>query len=258
MLATSAQGTVLTFDIDVTRPDADLAFDPSYGDRVTSLLQGVAAYSLGSEGFTPNVTVSYTDGQGRSNYVRAARGYGDLVNVIYNNSRISRAQVQFDADPGYAVVLYGFDLAGAPNTDYIIPSLSVAGSAGTLFSQSNFLVRGASGTPRHTSFDFANGLRGGETLTISLEFAGRAAFGSGIGFDNVRFGQTPLAPPPPPEAGVPEPATWAMLIMGFAGMGGLLRKTARGVAVGQGLSSEGARAGACRFACRAGTGQVRA
>jgi hypothetical protein len=226
MLASSAQGTVLTFDVDVTRPAAELAFDPSYGDRVTALQQGVAAYGVGSEGFTPNVTVSYTDGQDRSNYVRATHNYGDLVNVIYNNSRISRAQVQFDADPGYAIVLYGFDLGGWPNTDYIIPSLSVTSDMGTLFAQSQVLVRGASGTPRHTSFDFVNGLWGGETLTISLEFGGQAGFGSGVGFDNVRFGQIPLAPPPP-VGGVPEPATWAMLILGFAGVGGMLRKTAR-------------------------------
>lgn len=228
ILASSAQATILTFDVDITQPAQDLPLDPSYGDRVIALQQGLAAYGVGSEGFTPNITVSYTDGQDRTNYVRARSGYGDLVNVIYNNSRISRAQVRFDADPGYAVALYGFDLGGFPNRDYIIPSLTVTSGVETLFAQSKFLVRGASGTPRHTSFDFANGLVGGEELTITLEFAGQAAFGSGVGFDNLRFGQIPLAPAP---AAVPEPATWATMLLGLGAVGGLLRTRARRLAL---------------------------
>jgi hypothetical protein len=224
ILASSAQATVLTFDVDVTRPLASLPFDPSYGDRVTALQHGVAAYGVGAEGFTPNVTVGYTDGEGATNFIRWSDGYGDLVNVIYSNTSRPLVRLQFTADPGYGLALYGFDLAGWPNRDYTVPGVAVTSGSDTLFSQTDVLVRGASGTPRHTSFDFADGLLGGEALTILFDLGGPGSFGN-IGIDNVRFGQFALAPPP--VGGVPEPATWAMMIMGFAGVGGLLRKAVR-------------------------------
>jgi hypothetical protein len=36
-------------------------------------------------------------------------------------------------------------------------------------------------------------------------------------------------PPPPPMPGVPEPATWAMMLIGFGAMGTMLRRRRRAV-----------------------------
>ena len=45
-------------------------------------------------------------------------------------------------------------------------------------------------------------------------------------FDNMP-GTADVLPPPPPVGGVPEPATWALMLTGFFGMGGMLRSRRR-------------------------------
>ncbi len=225
--ATSAQATVLTFDTDITNP-AVIPLDQGYGDRVAAMLQGTALYGVGAEGFTPNVVVEYRGNGASPNFNRWTTGYGDLQNVAYNNvATDTRAQLIFTADPGYDVVLHGFDLAGWFFTDYTIPNVLVTSGQTLLFSQSNVLVHGAPPVPMHTSFEFAGGLRGGQTLTLFLDLTGLGRNAPNVGIDNVRFSQVSLAPPP---AAVPEPATWAMMLLGFGAVGGLLRTRARRLA----------------------------
>ena len=222
--ASSAHATVLTFDTDITNLGV-IPLDQGYGDRVAAALQGTALYGVGAEGFTPNVVVEYRGNGAVPNFQRWTTGYGDLQNVAYNNvAADNRAQLIFTADPGYDVVLHGFDLAGWFFTDYTIPNVLVNSGPSLLFSQSNVLVHGAPPVPMHTSFEFAGGLRGGQTLTLFLDLTGLRGNGPNVGIDNVRFGQISLAPPP---AAVPEPATWAMMVLGFGSLGGLLRARAR-------------------------------
>lgn len=42
-----------------------------------------------------------------------------------------------------------------------------------------------------------------------------------------RFSVSQVAPPPPPVGAIPEPSTWAMLLLGFFGIGGVLRSARR-------------------------------
>ena len=55
----------------------------------------------------------------------------------------------------------------------------------------------------------------------------------GVGLDNVVLTETLTPPPPPPPApGVPEPASWAMLIAGLGLSGAALRRRRAGLATG--------------------------
>jgi len=221
--ATSASATVLTFDIDNSKPNNNIAMIQSYGDRVATTVQGAATYGVGAEGFTPNVLVSYDDGP-QGSLIRWTTNYGDLVNVLENEvDSSSYMDIVFTADPGFKVALFGFDLAGWPQADYTLPGVQVTSGAATLFSQSNVLVQGNAVGPRHTSFSFGSGLTG-DTLSLRLNLAGLGSNSDNIGIDNIRFGQVAA-----PVAPVPEPAGWALMVLGIGGTGGLLRLQRRRV-----------------------------
>lgn len=216
----AAQATVLTFDIDVNQPNAPLLMSQSYGDRVTATLQNNAAYGVGAEGFTPNVVTSYLAGI-QVSPARFPTGYGDLVNVLENEvDGASLLEVTFTADPGWHVRLYGFDLAGWQRTDYVLPGLAVLDGATTLFSQSNVLVEGDGVGPGHTNFAFVSGPTA-QTLTLRLILTGLGPNSDNIGIDNIVIGQVV------PGAAVPEPSSWALMILGFGAAGALLRRRPR-------------------------------
>lgn len=60
-------------------------------------------------------------------------------------------------------------------------------------------------------------------VTFDIYGCNRAGFThNGCGLGEVAFRSTALAPPPP--GAVPEPATWAMMILGFGGVGATLRR----------------------------------
>jgi hypothetical protein len=50
-------------------------------------------------------------------------------------------------------------------------------------------------------------------------------FDSGLAFDGLAIGGTPIGP------GVPEPSTWAMMLIGFAGLGFVFRQSRRKVSI---------------------------
>ena len=219
LAATPAAATVLTFDIDNSKPNASLSMSQAYGDRVTATVQNGATYGVGAEGFTPNVLASYSGGTAGS-LIRWTTNYGDLVNVLENEvDGASVLEVTLTADAGYQVNLYGFDLGGWPQFDYTLPGLQVVDRASNvLFSQSNVLVQGNGVGPRHTTIDFGAGLSG-QSLTLRLNLAGLNNNSDNIGLDIVRFGQSGG-----PVAGVPVPSACALMIAGFAGGGAALRR----------------------------------
>lgn len=227
-----AGATLLTFDqarsatgalVIPIQAGADLPQD--YGDRVTgspmAVSGGAFTYGEAGEGFTPNVIVEYGPGNAVSLWTT---GYGDLENVMFVLQGSGGMTIRLSADPGFEVLLYGFDLAGWPSSDYSIDGVTVTSGTATLFSQAGVTVEGDATGPGRTAFDFAGPLAGPELL-IGIDFAG-IAFGQqdNIGIDNIRFGQSPPSGSAP--VAVPEPASVGLLALGVTLLGALRRRRA--------------------------------
>ncbi len=227
LLAGPAPATILTFDqartsgtVVPTFGGATVPLD--YGDAVRGAAMTVPGgqflYGEAGEGYTPNVDVEMTSGAASPVGAGVSlweTGYGDLDNVLIANNFSDFLALRLVADPGYRVGLFGFDLAGWPNTDYLIDAVRLFGPAGTLlFSLLDVAIEGDFAGPRRTSFDFAEGLFATELL-LQIDF-GNLAGGrhDNIGLDNLRFGQTnplpPTSPDPDPQQ-VSEPGTLALL-----------------------------------------------
>jgi hypothetical protein len=225
-LAGSAHATILTFDTDTSQPFTNLNMDQGYGDRVTALTMGKFSYGIGfGDGLTPNVTVSYAGATpgATAALTRWSADYGDLVNVLENEADgDTLLRILFTADAGYQVKLFGFDLAGWPDSDYTIPGLTVTSGDFTLYSAANVFVEGTNG---HSSFDFGPAGLVGESIAINIDLTGLGGASDNIGIDNIRFGQSPpgvLIDQPPST--VPEPATWAAMLLGFLTIGAAARR----------------------------------
>lgn len=185
---------------------------PAYGDRVAASVQavpgGAYTYGNGGEGFTPNVVVDFL-AVGAGTVSIWDTQYGDLNNIASGNQRSSSLRLLFTADAGFSALLYGFDLAGFPNTDYALAAVRMLGDGATLFEQADVPVQGDFTGPRHTSFAFGSALRA-DVLAIEIDYSNIAAGRrDNIGIDNIRFGQFPLAP-------VPEWPTGWLLALGLA------------------------------------------
>ena len=156
----------------------------AYGDNVTGASTGGFSYGVGAEGFTPNVVASY----GTSHLIWD-NGYGDLSNIVWVDNG-GAFELTLSGQGGAFVQLYGFDMAGWPNADYTINSVSVSdGGGGTLFSQSNVLIEGDGIGDLHSSFDFAAPLTASE-IVIRFDSSNLGGQSDNIGIDNIRFGQT--------------------------------------------------------------------
>jgi hypothetical protein len=60
----------------------------------------------------------------------------------------------------------------------------------------------------------------------------------GFKIEKLTFSLIPPPPPPPPPGGVPEPATWAMMLLGFFGLGGAMRSAKRRERAERGVLSD--------------------
>jgi hypothetical protein len=238
-----AEATTITFEIvDPTYTLSEnfpegFQIDQQYGDRVTSttMTNGIASfmYGVGPEGFTPNVQVAYgpssifTGGPSLWRY-----DYGDLDRVLFQGSTFTGVgndydylELVFSADPGYEVLLYGLDLGGWFETDYVIDELAVYNdyyngffpNLNKVYSATDLTVSGAG--PSRTSVNFASPLRG-NVITLLVDARNLGSTSEKIGLDNIRFGQDDAAVTP-----VPEPSTLGVTLLGVAAVLGYRRRT---------------------------------
>ncbi len=137
-------------------------------------------------------------------------GYGDLSGVLYGGTTTinHRSEIILKALPGYEISLIGFDFATysrlTPTTPIKIDSLG-----GTSIFADRLSTN--PGGHAHLNVDsgyFADGIR----LAWGPD-------GFNVGVDNVTFDVRKIA-----VAGVPEPGTWALMILGFGGAGAVLRR----------------------------------
>jgi len=187
----------LTFDDDGAVTNSE-PVDQAYGDRVTASpdINGLLYGSVVGGG-APNVEVSY---QGLLPDIWAI-GYGDLINVLYNEADgDDLLQVTLVADAGFEVGLLGFDAAAfGGNQD--VPGIDIVdGSDNVLFASGAFTLLGASS---HNDFDFAGGLFAQE-ININVDLTGLGGQSDNVGLDNILFTQR----------AVPEPTMAGLLVLG--------------------------------------------
>jgi hypothetical protein len=129
-------------------------------------------------------------------------------------------------------VWYENGIVVAPNTDYFF-STWISSAFPTSPAVLNFSINGgmigstftASTTTGLWQQFFATWNSGSNTTaSIALVNANTASSGNDFALDDIQL-DTVLRPLP--VNGVPEPATWAMMIMGFGGIGALVRRRAR-------------------------------
>src|SRR4051812_47193039 len=155
LLVSNAMAVELIFEPE-TGDSFTTGYLPSgYGDRVTSTVQDGFKYSLNG-GATPNVVTRFGPDDALVMLYAYPGQYGDLVNVVYAQEP-HPFEFRLVADPGFAVTLNSFDMAGWPELDFpSIASVSVEdGSGNVLFSQSNVYIQGDSFGPRHNHFSFS-------------------------------------------------------------------------------------------------------
>jgi len=194
LTGTASAATVLTFLNDTGSPIPDGLIPQDYGDNVAAAVQAPYSYGLVGSGFTPNVSVSYTQPGDLSNF---GTGYGDLPAAIYSSDPFT---ITFTAQAGFTVSLEGFDSAafGADRTfDFTL-------SNGTqTFSQTGV----SSPTNGRNSVSFIGQLAAtGAEVTLTI-----APQDFDAGFSNFQFSQ------------VPEPSSVILIGLASIGMLGLLR-----------------------------------
>jgi hypothetical protein len=185
--------TVLTFNPTLT----GAAANQLYGDRVTGPGEMTPdGPRYGAEyGWTPNVTVFY-----EQNLRQWDTGYGDLVNVLYEESGHSNWQMRIIlyADPGYLVSLHQFDLGVLAGPSYSPDRVAVTDGVGTPLWESFRPLLASTVPPSRTEFRFEPPIVS-ETLQIFIEFPSLPIKLRRIAIDNIGFGQMIV---PSPGSGV--------------------------------------------------------
>ena len=161
---------------------------------------GVISGTYGSNAAnTPNIGVSYRSFNTTNNSTVAPNlllwntGYGDLNNIAFASQNGLGAEITLTPDPGYAVTLGSFDLAGYFQSNLTASFIRVVDATNTpVWSSGSSTVLGIG--PSHSSYS------PGITSTGPLKIQ----FGTNwdIGIDNVRFSQS--------SSSVPEPGTLAL------------------------------------------------
>ena len=130
-----------------------------------------------------------------------ADNYSGLFDVAFGEVG-STVEIYLQPLSGYQITLLGFDIGSWPNMD-ASSQVTVLGGDGSMISSTLSAILGAA--PTH----FAPGST--RTDGFRIQF-GPDAFD--IGIDNINFQIT----------AVPEPSTWAMMILGFGAAGSMIRR----------------------------------
>lgn len=200
---------VLTFDQSGIGNGTTL--DPNYGDRVVAGTDGSGhAYDIvtgAGLGLTPNVEVNYTAGAA----ALWTTGYGDLTNVYYDEVDFNDGfDVEFVADTGFEVGVFGFDMA-AFEADTTIPGIEILdGNSNVLWSVGSTTISGSARNSFDTGGLFA------DSLTIAIDLTGLGNASDNIGIDNIQFGQR--------VAAIPEPTGTCVLLAGVLALAGRRRR----------------------------------
>lgn len=131
--------------------------------------------------------------------------YGDLSNVAFSVQNGAVAEITFVPAEGYGVRLVSFDMAGWPNLDRTNSILRLVDAKQTVVydfaANGPVKIEGNLLGPQHSTF------------APNLTFDGtlRLQWGTdwNVGIDNVKFESVPLSV-------IPEPSTWALLMVGGA------------------------------------------
>jgi hypothetical protein len=203
--ATSAQAAINTLDFSGN-------ICGSTGDAACS---GYAAIGQ-SYGDTAQVDVSYRAVNATSGALHSSSlqywddNYGDLHGVVWGGDGSTFSEIAFKPTAGYEVSLLDFDFATYLNRHNDVPIKILSGDGTTTI----YDLTLTTDWPTHNSLTvnsayFADG--------IILRWGPN---GYDVGLDNIRFDVRAIDT----GSAVPEPATWAMMIMGFGLAGAGLRR----------------------------------
>lgn len=139
-------------------------------------------------------------------------GYGDLTNVIWGGADRTgfRSEITFDVAAGYEIRLIGFDYATYFPGNETVP-INIATLDGETVYNDRYAVTRGSHNYFGANTDF---FRSGFTLSWGPD-------GYEVGLDNIAFEVRAIEVP---TGGVPEPGTWALMILGLGAAGAALRR----------------------------------
>lgn len=203
--AAGANASVLTFDGPICNGGSACSdgatIDQIYGDTAAVDVQYNRDITNGS----------FTTGAMGSELRWWDTDYNDLVNVAWGgrNDAVGTPMIFLRPLAGFSVTLNGFDLGAFFRAERGSQITLVDGQGATLYSSGPILV-GTGDMHNHFNFNItsANG--------IGVQWG---PSGLNVGIDNVSFDASAL-----PDSSAPEPATWAMLILGFGATGSLIRR----------------------------------
>lgn len=219
--AIPADATILTFQVAGATNSDNQVLPQAYGDNVTGPLDADGnGYGVGDEGTTPDVTVSYG---GPDETPRFRPDFVDDAFVHFNADEAGTTlTTTLTAAPGFNVVLYGFDLAASFAT-FNINGFTITDLATSQLLFSSGVIGLQAGV--RDSFDFAAAPYTGSQLQILIDttFDSPGIGSVSPGITDIRFSQVPINTNPP-VGGIPEPASWALLVIGFGTTGAMLRR----------------------------------
>jgi hypothetical protein len=137
-------------------------------------------------------------------------GYGDLTHVVYGGYDAYNylSEITLTAKPGRLLSLQSFDFATFGNRAAKVP-ISVFDLAGNVLVSGNF----STNSPKHATLAANTGYLSGVIIRWGPDSVN-------VGLDNITYNAEPALP-------APEPATWAMMLMGFGALGTAMRRRQR-------------------------------
>ena len=218
LLMVPLHATLLTFDQCGGSPGAAIQgacnngiVNQNYGDRATaeSMNGGLFQYINDGEGWTPDIVTAY--GPNADAIYGYSTGYRPLANVLWVDRAVGILAVTLQADPGFLVLLYNFELAifSSSTSSVTAKSIRVTDQDGTdLLNLPNRAV-----TDAETFYFFTPAASaGGGFLRIEFDVTNLPPDENReyLAIDNIRFGQGPAA-----TAAIPEPGSIALVCMGL-------------------------------------------